>query len=156
MNMRGLYDVFKTVGPSPTSISFETTQEILTKLKLIGALKPGEKLDVRNLKIENNTILTPLKRMFFGNGRDATFAFCCNTIDRSFSILFTLAITNKTSECMICKHILLDMENAIEGLKNVQITYKDDKMFFCNIETLVQTIQAKVIDVHEKYPCLIT
>jgi hypothetical protein len=48
------------------------------------------------------------------------------------------------------------MEIAIEGLKNVQSTYKDDKMFYCNIETLMQTIQAKVMDVCEKYPALKT
>ena len=156
MSTRALYDLFKMIGPGSSSISFETSQEILTKLKLIGTLKTGEKLDVRNLKIENNTILTPLKRMFFGNGRDSTFTFCCNTIERAFSILFTLAITNKTSDTMICKHILLDMEIAIEGLRNVQSTYKDDKMFYCNIETLMQTIQAKVMDVCEKYPSLKT
>ena len=132
-------------------MTFETTQEVLTRLKLIGTLKPGEKLDIRKMRIESNNILTPLKRMFFGDSREATYTFFCNTIERAFSILYSLASTNKTSDVIICSHIVKDMELAIEGIKNVQNTYKEDKMYFCNLETLMQTINAKNMDVKEKY-----
>lgn len=136
---------------SSPGMTFETTQEVLTRLKLIGTLKPGEKLDIRKMRIESNNILTPLKRMFFGDSREATYTFFCNTIERAFSILYSLASTNKTSDIIICSHIVEDMELAIEGIKNVQNTYKDDKMYFCNLETLMQTIHAKNMDVKEKY-----
>lgn len=153
-NAKAVFDFLKLVTPMPSSAynSFESTAEILTRLKFIGTIEAGEKLDVRNLKIESNTIITPIKRMFFGEGRDATYAFTYTTIERSFAILYSLAATDKVSDSLLCANILHDMNKAINGLNNMQTTYKDDKMFVCNIETLIQTIQAKMLEVQQKYP----
>ena len=153
-NAKAVFDFLKLVTPVPSSSynSFESTAEILTRLKFIGTIEAGEKLDVRNLKIESNTIITPIKRMFFGEGRDATYAFTYTTIERSFAILYSLAATDKVSDSLLCANILHDMYKAINGLNNMQTTYKDDKMFVCNIETLIQTIQAKMLEVQQKYP----
>ena len=153
-NAKAVFDFLKLVTPvsNSTYSGFESTAEILTRLKFIGTIEPGEKLDVRNLKIESNTIITPLKRMFFGEGREATYAFTYTTIERSFAILYSLAATDKVSDSLLCANILNDMHKAINGLVNMQTTYKEDKMFVCNIETLIQTIQAKMLEVQQKYP----
>jgi hypothetical protein len=37
-------------------------------------------------------------------------------------------------------------------LKNIQRTYTDDKLFFCNVQTLIESIQAKLIEIKEQYP----
>jgi len=150
---RAVFDILKMVTPTThTSHPYESTSETLTRLKFIGTLETGEKLDVRNLKIESNTIITPIKRMFFGEGREATFAFIYSTIERSFAILYSLAATDKVSDSMLAANILVDMNKATVGLINLQSTYKDDKMFVCNVETLMQTIQAKMLEVQHKYP----
>jgi len=152
-NARVMYDLMKMISPSPIQASYhETTSETLTRLKFIGTLEAGEKLDVRNLKIESNTIITPFKRMFFGESREATYSFIITTIERSFAILYSMAATEKVSDTMLCSNILLDMNKAMNGLVNLQTTYRDDKMFVCNIEMLIQTIQAKMVEVQHKYP----
>ena len=152
-NARAVFDILKMVTPTAHSAHpFESTSETLTRLKFIGTLEAGEKLDVRNLKVESNTLITPLKRLFFGEGREATFAFIYSTIERSFAILYSLAAADKVSDSLLASNILIDMHKAQAGLVNLQSTYKDDKMFICNVETLMQTIQAKMVEVQQKYP----
>lgn len=145
-----VYDLFKLVTPI-NGHSYESAQDILTRLKFIGMLQPGDKID-RNLRIERNTLITPIKRMFYGEGRDATYAFLFNTIERGFAILYSLAAQDKVSDNMVCAHILYDMHKAVTGIQNMQNTYKDDKMFVCNLETLIQTITAKMLEVQQRYP----
>lgn len=154
---RTVFDIIKMVTPTAHSAHpFESTSETLTRLKFIGTLEAGEKLDVRNLKVESNTIITPIKRLFFGEGREATFAFIYSTIERSFAILYSLAAADKVSDSMLASNILVDMNKAVMGLVNLQSTYKDDKMFICNVETLMQTIEAKMCEVQQKYPDIYT
>ena len=155
MTTKAVMDMIKFASPLSSmhsSHSFETAQEIITRLKFIGTIESGEKLDVRNMRIETNTMFTPVKRMFFGESRDATLAFCSNTIERAFAITYSLAISDKPSDNKVCAHLLRDMNKAIIGLVNIQQTYKDDKMFVCNIETLMESIQAKILDVQQRYP----
>lgn len=144
-------DIFKYVAPIHGH-GFDSAQDVLTYLKFIGMLQPGDKIDTHNRRIESNNLFTPIKRLFLGEGRTATYSFFSNTIERAFAILYSLAATEKVSDNMVCAHILIDMHKAVVGIMNMQNTYKDDKMFVCNLETLIQTINAKTIEVQQRYP----
>jgi hypothetical protein len=132
----------------------ERNRDIIIKLKFIGTFQPGEKIDVRNLKIEDNTIITPIKRTIFGESRDSTYTFLSSTIERAFDIILVYANSDKTSEKIICKNILNDVIKAVNGLQNIQKTYDSDKMFYCNVETLVECIHAKLSEIKEKHPSI--
>ena len=134
----------------------ERQREVITHLKFIGTILPGEKLDTKNLKIESNNFFTPFKRMIFGDSRDSSYNFMCGTIERSFEIIYSYCQSERKSEQLFCINIINDLIKAVLGLKNMQKTYKDDKMFVCNIETLVENIEAKLTELKEKYPVLFT
>lgn len=130
----------------------EKNREIITKLKFIGTFQPGEKIDVRNLKIENTSIVTPIKRMFFGESRETTYSFLNNTIDRTFEIISANCNSERLSEKLLCKNIINDLIKSVVGLKNIQKTYDDDKLFHCNIETVIESIQSKLSELKQKHP----
>jgi len=132
----------------------EKNRDYITRLKFIGTFQPNEKIDVKNLKIENNTIITPFKRMLLGESRDTTYQFLSSTIDRSFEIVNSYCRSDKISEKLFCKNILNDMIKAITGLQNIQKTYKDDKLFYCNIEVLIESVQSKLMEIKDKCPDL--
>jgi len=129
----------------------EKNRDVIIRLKFIGTFQPNEKVDVRNLRIENNTMITPFKRMLFGESRDTTYNFLNSTVERSFEIINAYIRSDKISEKIYCKNILNDMVKAIQGLKNIQKTYKDDKLFYCNIETIIETIESKLSELKEKH-----
>jgi hypothetical protein len=127
-------------------------REIITKLKFIGMLQPGEKVDVNSLRIEPKTILTPIKRLFFGEGRDKTFNFLSLTIERSIEIIQNYVLSDRISERIYCSNIINDLIKAIVGLKNIQETYREDKMFVCNVDILIENVDSKLTEIKEKYP----
>ena len=130
----------------------EYNRDIITRLKFIGTFSPGEKIDIKNLRIETNSILTPIKRLLQGESREQTYSFINSTIERSFDIVKSYSTSERISERLMCKNILEDMIKAIKGLQNIQKTYKDDKLFYCNIETIIENIHSKLSEVQVKDP----
>ena len=51
------------INTDKQSINIEKNRETITKLKFIGTFQNGEKIDVKNIKIEQNNFFTPIKRM---------------------------------------------------------------------------------------------
>lgn len=132
----------------------EKNRDTITKLKFISTLQSGEKIDVKNLRVETNTILTPIKRMLFGESRDTTITFLNSTIERSFEIIQAYCYSDKKSEQIFCSNIILDLAKCIEGLQNLQKTYKEDNLFVCNIDTIIENIKGKLIELKERFPSL--
>jgi hypothetical protein len=130
----------------------EKNRETITHLKFIAMFQPGEKINVTNLYIESNTIITPIKRMLLGESRDTTLNFINHTIERSFEIIQTLSFSEHFSEKMLCTSVISDLVKSVQGLKNIQKTYKDDKLFACNIDTIIDNIQAKLMELKLKKP----
>lgn len=142
------------INTDKQNINIEKNRETITKLKFIGTFQNGEKIDVKNLKIEQNNFFTPIKRMLYGDGRNNTIIFLTSTIERSFEIVQSFCNSDRKSEQIFCSNIIFDLIKATHGLKNIQKTYKEDKMFACNIDILIECIQAKITELKEKYPHL--
>jgi hypothetical protein len=113
--------------------TFDRNKDIITNLKFIGTIQKGEKIDVKNSKIEENNLFTPLRRMLMGESRETTFQFINTTIDRSFEIINSYVFSEKLSEKKFVTNVVLDLYKTIAGLKNIQTTYSDDKNFYCKI-----------------------
>lgn len=139
------------INTDKQNINIEKNRETITKLKFIGTFQNGEKIDVKNLKIEQNNFFTPIKRMLYGDGRNNTIIFLTSTIERSFEIVQSFCNSDRKSEQIFCSNIIFDLIKATHGLKNIQKTYKEDKMFACNIDILIECIQAKITELKEKY-----
>jgi hypothetical protein len=92
--------------------------------------------------------------MLLGDGRNNTILFLTGTIERSFEIVQSFCNSDRKSEQIFCSNIIMDLIKATHGLKNIQKTYKEDKMFACNIDILIECIQAKITELKEKHPHL--
>jgi len=156
MNQITMFALKLLLNNSNRDSLLEKNRDTIVKLKFIGTFQPGEKIDVRNLRVETNNVITPIKRMFFGESRDTTYSFMQNTIDRAFEIIQATCNSEKISDKIYCKNIIIDLIKAIKGLQNIQKTYKDDKLFYCNIESIVENIQARLSDVKTKNPEIFT
>jgi hypothetical protein len=143
------------LGPERNQqMQLERNKETITHLKFIGTFQPAEKIDVRNLQIETNNIFTPIKRMLLGESRNTTLGFLSGTIERSFDIISSYVHSDRTSDRIYCTNIVSDLLKAVNGLKNVQKTYKEDKLFMCQIDTVIESIQGKLTELQEKFPVI--
>lgn len=134
------------------STKLDRQREVITRLKFIGTLQSGDKIDVSNVRIESAHFFTPLKRLLYGEGRDKTLGFLGVIVERSIEIIQSYLHSERLSEKIYCANIIHDLINAVVGLKNIQQTYADDNLFVCNIDALIENIDAKLTEIKEHYP----
>lgn len=151
MSLKDVIGIVKTSFSADPAIKLERQREILTRLKFIGTVGPGEKIDVRGMKVESNSLFTPLKRLLNGESRDTTHGFISATIERSFEILSVYVHSDKKSDSCTAANIVKDLLAAVSGLKNIQRTYKDDKLFVCNLETIIEGINSRLTELKDTH-----
>lgn len=120
--------------------------DTISKLKFIGKLRIGDKINTHYLYIQPRGIYTSFARTFMNqDNRVNTLMFVEETITRSFALLETYENTS-----LVFHHMLDDIMHALDGLDNLRETYMNDTKFWCDISTLMQTIDVKM-SFYKKY-----
>jgi len=123
----------------------DSNQEIISRLKFIGKLKKGEKVNTRHMYVQPDGFGTTLSRTFvYQDNRGNALNFCQETIGRAFELLITYERSENNSDNVLFGHLIKDLEQAMVGLNNLKFTYVSDTKFCCDMDTLLQTIQAKL------------
>jgi hypothetical protein len=131
----------------------ETDIVIISRLKFIGKVQKGDKINVKYMFIQPDGIFTRISRSLINHdNRNNTLNFVRNTITRSFDIIVSYTLSNKELHRNIRLHIIKDLEQSKIGLLNLKDTYLSDIKFTCDIDTLLQEIDAKLLDVEQKNP----
>ena len=134
------------------SINIEENSEIISQLKFISKIRPGEQVNVDNLSICSRNVFSGIYRSMYGEGRDKTLHFFSIIIRRAFEKVQAYANSEKISEQMTCSKLIENLFNAIQGLENAKDTYKDDRRFVCDIETLIENIESKLDELKVSKP----
>tara|TARA_B110000259_G_scaffold49886_1_gene58542 strand:- start:7278 stop:7766 length:489 start_codon:yes stop_codon:yes gene_type:complete len=120
-------------------------QEIISRLKFIGTIKKGDKVNTRHMFIQPSGLATSFSRTFMNqDSRSNSINFCIETIKRSFELLTTYERSNNKSENQLYINVLEDLKRSIIGIENLKSTYIDDNKFCCDMETLLQEIRARL------------
>ena len=133
----------------------ETTHEIITRLKFIGMIKKNEKLDIKSMKVQSNTLWTSLYRFIYQESKDTTLTFLTSTYNRVFELVHVCTLSSKSSDKILCVNIINDLIRSVIGLENLETTYADDLLFICNLQALEELIDIKLKEIKETYPDLI-
>jgi hypothetical protein len=130
----------------------ENMKEIISNLKFISNLKKLDKINTKYMYKEQDGLFTRLNRTFFYNdNRKNTLKFIQTTIQSGFEILMFYERLDKLSDKAMCVNIIQDIIQSKTGLQNLKETYSSDLQFVCNIDTILQTIDAKLKDVESNY-----
>jgi hypothetical protein len=125
----------------------ETNEDVISQLKFIGKIQKGEKINARRMYVQPNSFLTALSRSFLNqDSRINTFNFISHTIKKSFELLSFHEGSTKGSSKIWRKNIIKDLKESKNGLLNLKDTYSDDVLFCCKIETLLQDVDARLLD----------
>jgi len=143
-------------GNSGGHMDSNSKRQTITKLKFMGTLSPHEKIDPFNLKVETSSLWTPLKRLMSGSSRDTTMYFFSSTLERTFEIIEASLHSSKTADQVFCSNTVADLINAVKGLRAAQITYGNDKIVMCELEVLIETVQAFLMDLQKRAPAIFT
>lgn len=129
------------------------TSEVISRLKFLTKVKKGEKINVNGLYVQPESYVTSISRTLFHiDNRNNTLSFIQNTIDRSFELvnLYTNNHNASTSELSISKNLIKDIIKAKDGINNLKSTYHQDTMFICNLDAILENIDAIILELQEK------
>jgi hypothetical protein len=128
-----------------TANKMDSNQEIISKLKFIGKIKKGEKINTRHMYVQPDGLSTSIIRTFiYQDNRGNVLNFCQETISRAFELLVTYERSEKNTEQVLFGHLLSDLQQATNGLANLKFTYIADTKFCCDMDTLLQIITARL------------
>lgn len=132
--------------------SFE--EDNISRLKFIGKIKKGEKINVKDMAVQPNNMYTKIHRsLVIVDNRNNTLNFILDTVKKSFDEL--LIHLDKSQENLfdlnISTNMIQDLENSKNGLNNLKDTYLDDLMFCCKIDTIIQDIEARLEEIKSNY-----
>ena len=126
--------------------------EVISRLKFLGCIERDEKINTRLLQKQSNTIYTKLARwLIFPDNRGNTLRFISGIISRSFEILEKCLSEHRDTTV---RNIIIDIEQAKQGLYNLIHTYKDDTITCCTIQVTIQDIETKLMNIKEHRPDL--
>jgi hypothetical protein len=129
----------------------ESDKEVISRLKFISKIQKSEKINVKYMIVQSDCLKTSLSRTFFNQcNRQNTLNFIRNTIKNTFEIIQKYSTSNNESEKHVCKNILFDLDQSQKGLVNIKSTYLDDLKVCCDIDTLLQEIDA-FLSINKEY-----
>lgn len=121
--------------------------EIISRLKFIGRLQKGDKINTRRMFVQSEGIVTKIVRTLIRqDNRLNTLSFVQETVRRSFDLLEIYNKSDDTKYKKLEENMIRDLQNSINGINNLKNTYCDDVKFCCDMDTLLQIILAKLGD----------
>ena len=137
------FKALKDIGNNRNQM--DSNQEIISKLKFIGKIKKGEKINTRHMYVQPDGLGTSIIRTFiYQDNRGNVLNFCQETISRAFELLITYERSEKNAEHVLFGNLLVDLQQATTGLTNLKFTYIADTKFCCDMDTLLQIITARL------------
>lgn len=130
----------------------DNNKETISRLKFIGKIQIGDKVNLRYMYIQNDGLITQLSRTICQDNRSKTLTFLQDTINKSFEILKYYQNSKKKSDKIMCMNLIEDLKNSRSGLTNLKETYTQDIKFCCDIDTLLQIVEAKLTETSTLFP----
>jgi hypothetical protein len=126
----------------------QNTSEVISKLKFIGKIQKGEKINVRTLCVQpNNWFTTIVRTLFNTDNRANAYNFIESIINRSFDIINVNRVSISIVNRQIVENVILDLKQAVIGISNMKDTYEFDVMYCCKLDTLVQSINSRISEI---------
>lgn len=123
--------------------------QVLTELKFISEIKPTDKLCNENSKINIDRSYFPFISRWWNNyNRNDTIDSLETIYNNTFTLLDNL-INNQRQQIHylqkyknidLLQELIKQLDNSIDGLNSLKITYNDDKHIVSRIDTLIKKI----------------
>jgi hypothetical protein len=150
VGLKHLKDIF--VDNQIGSICMENHEELISRLKFIGHIQKDEKINVRHVNRQPNTIYTKISRsLLYPDNRSNALKFVKDVIARSFEIIEHY---NHQGNSLVSRGIVADLLKARQGILNLKYTYNDDTKFCCDMDVVIESIASKITELQGSHPDL--
>jgi hypothetical protein len=130
----------------------ESQQDTICKLKFLGRIGKGEKINVKELTLQTEGWVTAVKRTVWTvDNRNNTMSFIQTIIQGGFNLITSLNKSDSLGNKQLAQSMVIDINKARNGIANLKTTYSDDTFFCCGIDTYMETIVARLSELKTKH-----
>jgi hypothetical protein len=122
-------------------------KETISRLKFIGRIQIGDKINIKDMYLQTDGLLTQVARTIFQENRNKSLIFVQDTINKTFELLKCYDKSKKNADKYMCMNLITDLKNSKNGLINLKETYISDVKFVCDIDTILEIIEAKLSEI---------
>lgn len=124
-----------------------TNKEIISRLKFIGKLNKGDKINTIFMYVQSDNFFNKIARTLWNHDtRSNSKHFIENTIERIFEMLICYTKSEKESDKILCNNLIRDLKYAKNGILNLSETYTNDIKFKCDMDTIIESIDTKILE----------
>ena len=120
----------------------DLVDQVLTSLKIVGMIKEGQKVCIRNglltLETHSTGLKVAIRRWINRDNRQSTLSYIKNVVNNAFDI-----VNMHQNEDTIEK-LKLALKDCILGLGCLSVTYNDDASMTASIEVMQDRIRSRV------------
>jgi len=131
-------------------------KHVLSCLKFIANIKVNEKINLRYLSLQEDGFFTQLLRTLNQDNRQKTLVFIDETIHKAFELIKCYENSKLMSEKIMCDNLILDLKSSREGIENLKKTYSTDLKFICDLNCLLEFIDANLLELSPRLPILLS
>lgn len=133
----------------------EPTKVVISNLKFIGQLQKGDKMNTKFMYRQPDGLVTRLSRTFINyDNRQNALTFIQQTTTAAFKVIVSLAKSDQLADRTMCINMMQDLKQARVGIMHLKDTYSEDLKFKCDMETLLQEIDAQLAEIEVNTPTL--
>lgn len=133
-------------------MSNNTFAELLSNLKFLSKIKQDQKINMRDMFIQDNNWATSLSRTIYNvDNRKNTLHFIQGLIRNSFSTCKNLIKSDNQSDYTMAQSLLKAILTSRIGIANLKYTYQDDIHFACILDTIIENINVEITEFRETH-----
>jgi hypothetical protein len=127
-------------------------QDVVSKIVFLSKIKPGEKIDTKNLSVWEDSVITQFYRTFITReSRDVTLDFYTSIVNQGFE-LAELCLSHDDEINQDNGRLIVSKIHLVrDGLASLAETYADDRMCISKIETISVMFENKLEQLERKY-----
>lgn len=134
----------------------DKVQQVIGRLKFLSKIEHGEKINVRELFVrDNDSVLqrvlrtirnatTYLSASDIVESKDSTLTFIQDTVNEAITLIGFYRNDKDEFAQSIAVIIIENLEASKIGIQNLIDTYKTDRKFIAQVETVIQTLEARI------------
>lgn len=137
------------VGPVKVS---QDVQEVVSKLKFFSKIKKGERLNVKDLSVTKDNVVSRAIRAWYAKGdegeyiesREISLEFVQSVCDEALRLARKILHEQNYTQREMWKMLIESLKDAQFGISNFLGTYSDDRMYISKVETFIDLLKAQI------------
>lgn len=161
----GDHNIFSSQGMDTAqvfAISSSKVEQVISHLKFLSKIRPGEKINTSELFVRNNdsvfqrvirTLRNVTSLVSAGNSsetKEATLEFIQTTINEAIGIIAVYRSDKDQFRNNIADILVSNLEASKVGIRNVISTYQNDRKFISQVAAIMQTLEARIQNLQKR------